>query len=47
MNSKTNKQEEIDKFLEKYKLPKLNQEDIENMNKQITSTEDKQNSKTR
>ena len=27
--------EEIDKFLEKYNLPRLNQEDTENMNRQI------------
>ena len=33
------KLEEMDKFLEKYKLPRLNQEKIENMNRQITSTE--------
>ena len=31
--------EEMDKFLEKYKLPRLNQEEIENMNRPITSTE--------
>ena len=31
--------EETDKFLEKYKLPKLNQEEIENMNRSITGTE--------
>ena len=31
--------EEMDKFLEKYNLPKLNQEEIENMNRPITSTE--------
>ena len=31
--------EEIDKFLEKYNLPKLNQEEIENLNRLITSTE--------
>ena len=31
--------EEIDKFLEKYNLPKLNQEEIENLNRPITSTE--------
>ena len=31
--------EEIDKFLEKYNFPKLNQEDIENLNRSITSTE--------
>ena len=33
------KLEEMDKFLEKYNFPKLNQEEIENMNKSITSTE--------
>ena len=31
--------EEMDKFLESYNLPKLNQEEIENMNRPITSTE--------
>ena len=31
--------EEIDKFLEKYNFPKLNQQEIENLNKPITSTE--------
>ena len=31
--------EEMDKFLEKYSCPKLNQEEIENLNKPITSTE--------
>ena len=31
--------EEMDKFLEKYCFPKLNQEEIENLNKSITSTE--------
>ena len=31
--------EGIDKFLEKYNLPRLNQEAIENMNRPITSTE--------
>ena len=31
--------EEMDKFLEKYSFPKLNQEDIENLNRPITSTE--------
>ena len=31
--------EEMDKFLQKYNLPKLNQEETENLNRQITSTE--------
>ena len=31
--------EEIDEFLEKYNFPKLNQEEIENLNRPITSTE--------
>ena len=31
--------EKIDKFLEKYNFPKLNQEEIENLNRPITSTE--------
>ena len=31
--------EEMDKFLEKYDFPKLNQEEIENLNRTITSTE--------
>ena len=31
--------EEMEKFLEKYKLPKLNQEEIDNLNRPITSTE--------
>ena len=31
--------EEMDKFLEKYNFPKLNQEEIENINRPITSTE--------
>ena len=29
----------MDKFLEKYNLPRLNQEEMENMNRPITSTE--------
>ena len=29
----------MDKFLEKYNFPKLNQEEIENLNRPITSTE--------
>ena len=31
--------EEMDKFLEKYNFPKLNHEEIENINRSITSTE--------
>ena len=31
--------EEMDKFLEKYNFPKLNQEEIENLNRPITSME--------
>ena len=31
--------EEMDKFIEKYNFPKLNQEEIENLNRLITSTE--------
>ena len=31
--------EEMDKFLEKYNFSKLNQEEIENLNRSITSTE--------
>ena len=30
---------EMDKFLERYNLPRLNQEEIENMNRPITFTE--------
>ena len=30
--------EEMDKFLEKHNLPRLNQEEIEKMNRPITST---------
>ena len=33
------KVEEMHKFLEKYNFPKLNQEEIENLNRPITSTE--------
>ena len=33
------KLEEMDKFLEKYNFPKLNQEEIENLNRPITGTE--------
>ena len=31
--------EEMDKFLEKYNFPRLNQEEIEDLNRPITSTE--------
>ena len=31
--------EEMDKFLEKYNFPKLTQEEIENLNRSVTSTE--------
>ena len=31
--------EEMDKFLEKHNFPKLNREEIENLNRPITSTE--------
>ena len=31
--------EEMDKFLEKYNFPKLNREEIENLNRPITSME--------
>ena len=32
-------QEEMDKFLETYYFPRLNQEEIENMNRSITNNE--------
>ena len=31
--------EEMDKFLERYNLPRLDQEEIENMNRSVTSNE--------
>ena len=31
--------EEMDRFLEKFNLPRLNQEEIETMNNPVTSTE--------
>ena len=37
--NKMNNLEEMDKFLEKYHLPRLNREEIENLNRPITSTE--------
>ena len=39
MPTKPNNLEEMDKFLEKYNLPKLIQKEIENLNRPITSTE--------
>ena len=38
-DNKMDNLEEMDKFLEKYNLPKLNQEEIENLNRLITSME--------
>ena len=38
--------EEMDKFLEKYKFPKLNQEEIDNINRPIMSTEIETNQKS-
>ena len=37
--NKTDNMEEMDKFLEKYNLPRLNQEETENINRRFTSTE--------
>ena len=37
--NKTENIKEMDKFLEKYNLPSLNQDEIEKMNGQITGTE--------
>ena len=37
--NKTDNLEEMDRFLEKFNLPRLNQEEIEIMNNPITSTE--------
>ena len=37
--SKMDNVEKMDKFLEKYNFPKLNQEEIENINRPITSME--------
>ena len=38
-DNKTDNLEKMDEFLEKYNLPKLNQEEIENLNRPITSME--------
>ena len=37
--NKMDKLEEMDKFLEKHNLPRLNQKEIKNINRPITSTE--------
>ena len=37
--NKTDNLEEMDKFLEKYNFQKLNQEETENLNRPLTSTE--------
>ena len=37
--SKMENLEEMDKFFEKYNLPRLNQDEIEKMNRTITRTE--------
>ena len=38
--------EEIDKFLEKYNHPKLNQEEKENLNRSLRSIENETNQKS-
>ena len=44
--NKMNNLEEMDKFFEKYNLPRLNQKEIENMNRPIIDTEIKTDFKT-
>ena len=39
MNNYMDNLEEMDRFLEKFNLPRLNQEELEVMNNPITSTE--------
>ena len=41
-DNKMDNLEEMDEFLKKYNLPKQNQEEIENLNRPITSTETNQ-----
>ena len=38
-NYKMDNMKEVDKFLEKYSLPRLNQEETKTMNRPITNTE--------
>ena len=38
-NNKMDNPKVMDRFLERYNLPRLNQEEIENINRPITSTE--------
>ena len=38
-DNKMDNHEEMDKFLERYNFPRLNQEELENINKPITSNE--------
>ena len=40
-SNKMDNLEEMDKFLERYNLPRLKQEEIENINRLIWSSEDK------
>ena len=44
--NKMDNMEEMDKFLEKYNFPKLNQEEIENLNRPITNMEIETNQKS-
>ena len=44
--NKMNNLEEMDKFLEKYNFPNLNQEEIENLNRSTTSMEIETNQKS-
>ena len=37
--NKMDNQEEMDKFLERYSLSRMNQEEIDHMNRPVTSTE--------